>query len=196
MNLHIPFAYICFFNSREGVFKAINYMHTPLVYNYNTTMYEKIIIEFFASFLIWFMYFGLIVLWFIDGKIKKEQVVHAVASSLIAFLLTEVLKKVFHTARPFLVDGIAPLTLTIPSDAAFPSTHTALAFALSITIWLHDRRVGWIYLISALFVGVARILANVHYPIDIWGGAILGIVIAFGLEKVHLFDFIKRCFKK
>ena len=156
----------------------------------------RYLIEFSASFLIWFMYAGLIVLWFVDGRIKKEQVVHALGASLIALLIANILKQVFHTVRPFMVEGIAPLTLTIPSDAAFPSSHTAMAFALSITIWLHDRRVGWIYLIWALFVGLARILANVHYPIDIWGGAILGIVIAFGLEKVHLFNFVKRHFKK
>ena len=145
----------------------------------------RYLIEFSASFLIWFMYAGLIVLWFVDGRIKKEQVVHALGASLIALLIAALLKSIFHTARPFIVDGIAPLTLTIPSDAAFPSSHTAMAFALAITIWLHDRKVGWIYLIWALFVGLARILANVHYPIDIWGGAILGIIIAFGLEKVH-----------
>ena len=62
-----------------------------------------------------------------------------------------------------------------------------MAFALATTIWLHDRKVGWIYIIWALFVGLARILANVHYPIDIWGGAILGIVIAFSLEKIHFY---------
>jgi undecaprenyl-diphosphatase len=157
---------------------------------------SQYLIEFAASFFIWFMYLGLVVLWIIDGRIKKEQVVHALSASLIALLVAAVLKSIFHTARPFIVQGLTPLTLTVPSDAAFPSSHTAMAFALSITIWLHDRKVGWIYLIWALFVGIARILANVHYPIDIWGGAILGIVIAFGLEKVHLFNFIKRYFKK
>jgi undecaprenyl-diphosphatase len=154
------------------------------------------LIEFAASFFIYFMYLGLIVLWITDGRIKKEQVIHALSATLIAFLTAEILKSIFHTARPFIVQGLTPLTLTIPSDAAFPSTHTAVAFALAITVWLHDRKVGWIYLIWALFVGVARILANVHYPIDIWGGAILGIIIALGLEKVHLFNFIKRHFKK
>ena len=142
------------------------------------------------------MYAGLIVLWLIDGRIKKEQVIHALSASLIALLVTNIFKQVFHTVRPFLVDGGTVMTLTIPSDAAFPSTHTAMAFALSVTIWLHNRKVGWIYLVWALFVGVARILANVHYPIDIWGGAILGIVIAFGLERAHLFNFIKRLLKK
>ena len=153
------------------------------------------LIEFCASFFIWFMYLGLIVLWVIDGRIKKEQVVHALSASLIALLIAYILKQVFHTVRPYIIEGIDPLTLTIPSDAAFPSSHAAMAFALAITIWLHDRKVGWIYLIWALFVGLARILANVHYPIDIWGGAILGIIIALGLEKVHLFNFVKRYFK-
>lgn len=157
---------------------------------------SSLIIEFAASFFIWFMYLGLIVLWVIDGRIKREQVVHALLASLIALVATNILKQAFHTARPFVLEGITPLTFTIPSDAAFPSSHTAMAFALSITIWLHDRKVGWIYLIWALFVGIARILANVHYPIDIWGGAILGIVTAFILERVHLFNFIKRHFRK
>ncbi|MCX6705647.1 MAG: phosphatase PAP2 family protein [Candidatus Woesebacteria bacterium] len=143
------------------------------------------LIEFAASFFIYFMYIGLFVLWTVDGRIKREQVIHALSATLIAFLVAEILKSIFHTARPFITQGLTPLTLTVPSDAAFPSSHTAMAFALAITIWLHDRKVGWIYLIWALFVGLARILANVHYPIDIWGGAILGIVIAFGLEKVH-----------
>lgn len=154
------------------------------------------LIEFCASFFIWFMYAGLIILWLVDGKIKKEQVMHALGASLITFLVTDLLKNIFHTVRPFLVNGVNPLTLTVPLDSAFPSTHTAMAFALAITVWLHDRKVGWIYLIWALFVGIARILANVHYPIDIWGGAILGIVIAFVLEKAHLFNFVKRLFKK
>ena len=149
------------------------------------------LIEFCASFFIWFMYVGLVILWFIDGRIKKEQVIHALSASLIALLVAAFLKSIFHTVRPFIVDGLTPLTLTVPADAAFPSSHTAMAFALATTIWLHDRKVGWIYIIWALFVGLARILANVHYPIDIWGGAILGIVIAFSLEKIHFYDILR-----
>ena len=32
---------------------------------------------------------------------------------------------------------------------------------------MHDKKVGWVFLLGALVVGVARVLANVHYPIDI-----------------------------
>ncbi len=38
-------------------------------------MVEDITVEFFATFFIYFLFAGLIALWFIDGKIKKEQVI-------------------------------------------------------------------------------------------------------------------------
>ena len=153
---------------------------------------ESLIIKFAASFLIWFMYAGLVALWFLDGKIKKEQVLHALVSGLIAFLIAEILKEVFHTVRPFMVDRAQVLTLTIPKDGAFPSSHTALAFSLAVTIWLHDRKTGWLFIALAFLVGLARILANVHYPIDIFGGALLGIFISFVTDRLHFHDIIKK----
>jgi undecaprenyl-diphosphatase len=153
---------------------------------------EIIIVKFLASFLIWLMFFGLLVLWFIDGKIKKEQVLHALLACLMAWITTEILKGVFDTTRPFIVEGAKALTLTIPKDGAFPSSHTALAYALATTIWLHDKKVGWIYLVLALLVGAARVIANVHYPADILGGALIGIFISFVIEKIHLRNFFKK----
>jgi undecaprenyl-diphosphatase len=50
---------------------------------------------------------------------------------------------------------------------------------------MHDRKVGWGFLVSALAIGVARIIANVHYPMDIVGGAFLGTIVAVVIEKVH-----------
>ena len=153
---------------------------------------QSIIIEFLASFLIWLMFLGLLILWFIDGRIKKEQVLHALVASLVAWTLAEIIKRLIPTARPFIVNGEMPLTLTVQSDGSFPSGHTAAAFALATTIWLHDRKVGWAYIIAALIVGAARVLANVHYPVDILAGAILGILTAFSVEKVHLFSLLKK----
>jgi undecaprenyl-diphosphatase len=82
--------------------------------------------------------------------------------------------------------------LFAPTDSAFPSAHTALAFGLAITVFLHDKKIGWFYLFGALAVGVARVLANVHYPIDILGGAFIGTLVAVIVEKVHLFQLIKH----
>jgi len=152
---------------------------------------NNLIIEFVASFLIWFMYAGLLIIWLVDGKIKKEQVRHALFAVVSAWLVGETIKVLFPTVRPYLVNGKPPLTLTMPGGSSFPSGHTAGAFALATMIWLHDRKVGWLYLISALLVGVARVLANVHYPVDILAGAVLGIFTSFGVEKLHLFPRVK-----
>lgn len=144
------------------------------------------IILFLASFLIWLLFAGLVVLWFIDGKIKKEQVVHALLASFLAFTVAEILKQIFHTSRPFQVDGLGVMTLTKPLDPAFPSTHAAVAFALAITVWLHDRKVGLFFVILAISIAWARVAANVHYPIDVIVGAIIGGITALAIEKVHL----------
>lgn len=156
----------------------------------------NIIIEFLASFLLWFMLFGLLILWFVDGKIKKEQVVHALFATASAWILAHIIKALFPTLRPFQING-GPTEVIFPlTNGGFPSGHTAAAFALGITIWKHDKKVGWVYLVSALLVGVGRVLANVHYPIDIVGGMVLGIVDAFLVEKLHFRKLFEKVYHK
>lgn len=145
------------------------------------------LITFLASFLIFFLFGGLLVLWVIDGKIKKEQVAHAIFACIMAWLIAFCFKEIFPTFRPYLVNSNNALTLTLPRDGSFPSEHTTIAFALAVTIFLHDRKIGWIFLFFAMVVGVARVMANVHYPIDIVGGALLGTLIAVMVNKSHFF---------
>lgn len=149
-------------------------------------------IEFFATFLIWLLYAGLIILWFIDGKIKKEQVLHALAAGLLAWGVTQLIKMIFPTVRPFIANGEEAIVLIRPTGSAFPSSHTATAFSLAVTIFLHDRKVGAWYMLGALFIGIARVLANVHYPIDILGGAFIGTFIAVVIEKTHMFKLLGK----
>lgn len=153
---------------------------------------QDLIVEFFASFLIYFLFAGLIILWFIDGKIKKEQVIHALAACAIAWSIAFLIKHFFPTLRPYMINGRDTEVFISPTDSAFPSSHTVLAFAVAVTVFLHDRKVGFWFLISALIIGVARVLANVHYPIDILGGAFLGTIIAVIVEKFHFSDFVKK----
>lgn len=149
-------------------------------------------VTFLASVLIWLMFFGLIVLWVIDGKIKKETVIHAIFSCLIAYAVTELIKTFFPTLRPFQFDGALPLTLTVPTDGAFPSSHSAVGFALAVTILKHDRKVGILYLVMAGLVGVARIMTHVHYPIDIMAGAFIGTLISGLTSGKHFVRLLNR----
>lgn len=148
-------------------------------------MIEDTLVKFFATFLIYFLFAGLIVLWFIDGKIKKEQVIHALFACFFSFLIAALIKHFFPTLRPFMINGRETDVLIRPTDGAFPSEHTVIAFALSVTVFMHDRKIGWWFLSAALAIGIARVLANVHYPIDIVGGAFFGTIIAVVVEKLH-----------
>lgn len=143
------------------------------------------LVTFFASILIWLMAFGLIVLWVIDGKIKKETVLHAIFSCALAYVVTDLIKNIIPTVRPFEAYGLTPESLTVPNDSAFPSTHTAVGFALAVTILKHDKKLGILYLIMAGLVGIARIIAHVHYPIDIIAGAFLGTIISRLTSSKH-----------
>lgn len=157
---------------------------------------EDVLIGFCASILIWFLFAGLIILWFIDGKIKKEQVIHALFASFIAWVIGVTLKHFFPTTRPYMTNGFETDVLIPPINGSFPSEHMTWAFAISVTVFMHDRRVGWYFLAIAIFIGIARVLANVHYPVDIIGGAFLGTLSAVLVEKIHLFNFLNDLIKK
>jgi undecaprenyl-diphosphatase len=159
----------------------------PAVLSGNTSL----VVTFAASFLIWFMFAGLIFLWFIDGRLKKEQVLHALFASLVAWVLTQMIKGLIPTLRPFQVSGGLPMTLTIPLDASFPSIHAAVAFALAVSIWLHDKKIGYVFLAGAFLVSWGRIASNVHYFGDVLVGAGIGITVSYIIEKLHLFKLVR-----
>jgi undecaprenyl-diphosphatase len=152
----------------------------------------KVVVTFLASFLIWFMFGGLFYLWIFKKGVKKEQVVHALVASVIAFVISEVIKILFPTIRPFEVNGEQPLTITVPFHGAFPSVHTSVSFGLATSTWMYDKRTGIAFLLSSFFVGLGRLFGNVHYFLDVAFGAILGIMSAYMVSRLHLYKLLGK----
>ncbi len=151
----------------------------------------SLLTTFLASFLIWVMLGGLVFLWIIDKKRRKEQVLHAIFSIIVAWVITFIIKSLLPIERPFIINSFPPLTFTTPVGSSFPSSHTAVSFAMALSIWLHKKKIGWLFLFASFLVGIGRILANVHYFIDIVGGAVIGIVSSYTLFRVHLYKLLK-----
>lgn len=147
-------------------------------------MVVDLIITFLASILIWCLYLALFVLLY-KGKVKKEVVIHALLASFIAWGIAEIIKTLLPSMRPFNINNGPVFTLTVPGDNAFPSGHTAAVFGLAFALWLRDKKIGYSFLIGAMLVGIGRILANVHFPLDVTGGSVIGIITAFILKKIH-----------
>lgn len=69
----------------------------------------------------------------------------------------------------------------------YPSGHTSTAFALATVVAaLLPRRWRWAPFAVAAVVGLARMNVAVHYPMDVVGGALVGL--AAGLAAVALVD--------
>lgn len=94
-----------------------------------------------------------------------------------AFLTSEVLKVIFSKLRPYKVYENVD-NLFYSTGYAFPSGHSTFYMALAFSIYFLHKKVGMILIFCAFFIGVARVMAGVHYPIDILGGYVLGIIIA------------------
>jgi len=139
------------------------------------------LVVFFADYAIFLLFALLPVLWL---KKKREMVLHAVIGAFIAWLVGEFLKNFFAVPRPYLVNGTNPLAGHF-SDGSFPSNHTAAAFAVSVSIFLHRHKWGIPLIIFSLAIGVSRILGGVHYPLDILAGAAIGSLVAVCLTGYH-----------
>jgi undecaprenyl-diphosphatase len=82
--------------------------------------------------------------------------------------------------RPFSFYGFAPL---IPESGwSFPSGHMLWFFALSMTVWYTNRRWGTVFFILSALMGIARIYAGVHWPLDVLGGAVIGVLCSMAIH--------------
>lgn len=95
-------------------------------------------------------------------------------------IVTELIRFFYHHPRPFSVYGLVPLFAE--SGWSFPSGHAAWFFALATTVWFANRKWGWWFFAFTILNGWARIYAGVHWPMDILGGALVGIASAWGIH--------------
>ena len=114
---------------------------------------------------------------------KWKEISLVFFSSALAWLFAYILKYLFHTERPFNI--FSQITSLFPETGyAFPSGHATFFMTLAISLFFVDKKVGYIFIFFALLIGIARIIAGVHFPIDILGGFVLGFAIAFFLKNV------------
>jgi undecaprenyl-diphosphatase len=81
--------------------------------------------------------------------------------------------RVFFDQRPFVHLGVVPL-IAHSTDNGFPSDHSAVAAFLAAILWFIDVPSAAVAAVAAAAIGVARIYALVHWPIDVIGGWCIG----------------------
>jgi undecaprenyl-diphosphatase len=108
------------------------------------------------------------------------------ALTLLAVLLADLsatgLKVLFERQRPPLRYPEPKTLVPLPHDASFPSGHAATSFAAATTLSLAFPRFAPFLYVLAAAVSFSRVYVGVHYPLDIFGGAVLGVLVAVVLQ--------------
>ncbi len=100
----------------------------------------------------------------------------------IADLAAAELKGVFDVERPSSRYAEPRPLVHAPLDGSFPSGHAATSFAAATVLTFARPRWAPAFFLLALAIGFSRIYVGVHYPLDVVGGAVLGILVATALR--------------
>ena len=151
------------------------------------------LIVFFAVFLAYWMVAGICVLAAATffpryAHIRRKNIEIALvslASALIArFGVAELIRFFYFLPPPFEMVTDMNQLLFREGGGSFPSGHAAFSFALAAVVAFYYPRVGMLFFAAAILMGAARVAAGAHWPSDVLGGAIIGIIV--GILTVFL----------
>jgi len=129
----------------------------------------------------WFIFYALIWLYLIFKGGKRGRVAAILIIPLI--LLTDqfsnnVIKPYFQRIRPCHALSNVHLLVGCTDAYAFPSIHAVNNFAAATLFSHFYPRIKYFLFTGAFVVSISRIFVGVHYPFDVIGGALIGIMFA------------------
>jgi len=114
---------------------------------------------------------------------KKKEILLSFFAGVAGYVVSFLLKFLFHTPRPFV---LLPQVHSLFQETgySFPSGHATFFMALAVSIFISHKKAGYVFMFFAILIGLARIIAGVHFPVDILGGFILGALVAYFVKNV------------
>ena len=116
-------------------------------------------------------------------KTRRAGACLGVALVFVAIVGNVVLKNIFARTRPF-IEANMPIIINPPGGFSFPSGHTGSSFAAATVLSEFYKKWAALFYIVASLIAFSRMYLYVHYPSDILGGIMLGVVIGFVCCKV------------
>lgn len=96
-----------------------------------------------------------------------------------SWILSSILKFLIRAPRPFLLNSSLQPLFYYGGYTSFPSGHAIILTAFLYVMYKFRKETLRVILPAVLLILISRVIAGVHFPIDILVGVILGLVISY-----------------
>ena len=153
-----------------------------MLQGFRTPVLDKFIllITSLANYVWYILIIGLLM----NKPTRKIGIILAVAMILQYLINGGLLKHLFTRVRPCNVDATIELLIKRPKGFSFPSGHSAAAFCVvGVLYGAKIRKLFWPVLVLAVLIGFSRLYLYVHFPTDVFVGALCGFAIGYGVLR-------------
>lgn len=144
---------------------------------------------FCASYLVYIV-FAITVACVIFWAYKRDwkQAIYFFATLVVTYVFLQLMVLLNFDHRPFMDYHLTQL-VAHASGKSFPSDHTTVTagIAFGLLFFTRFKKLGWTVLGAAALIGFARIFVGIHYPLDILGGLVTGLlggITLLGVKKL------------
>jgi len=113
---------------------------------------------------------------------NRRQALYAFAAALLALGINQLVGGVWFRDRPYVHNRVHRL-LPMTPDASFPSDHAAGAFAIAGSAARGRPISGGLLAALAVIVAISRVYVGLHYPSDVLGGMLIGLISSRIVER-------------
>jgi membrane-associated phospholipid phosphatase len=155
------------------------------------------VLPFLRNSLTWLpLYLFLLVFLLVNFRKRWWMIGYAISTATLTDTVSStIIKNLIYRQRPCsdpdLAGQVRFIVSYCPMSSSFTSSHAANHFGIAVLLFLLLRpfigRWAWAFIIWATSIGYAQIYVGVHYPIDILGGSLVGILCGWMMYRLFCY---------
>ncbi|WP_108670992.1 undecaprenyl-diphosphatase [Peribacillus acanthi] len=153
-----------------------------------------------AEYTVYLLALALLVFWISGQQHNRMMVMSAGASFIVAEIFGKIAGLFHSNFQPFAELADVNQLVEKGVNNSFPSDHTILFFSICFSILFFRKKLGSLFVMLALCVGLSRIGVGVHYPADVFVGAVIGIISAYiafrVVPQLGIFKWLLNTYEK